>query len=576
MDKFLAAISDVRILVAIVIVILILAAWLINQKVNTKKYRNSLEELEKRYNEIKSVPVSMKVTKAQALLGMSDTTSIKIEKTKTDYDSIQTGIKKISDSLAEAEDCILMGKLKKAGSIMSGIRSDLDKSDKNIQQLDSDLDNILQKETAQRQQVTNLKNRFRALKSQAQENASKMAFAWSNVEQKVSDTEKMFSTFEEWVYSNDYEKANGELGQIQNNMKEIEAMIDEIPPLVQDARGVIPSMAETLQHDYMRQKNRGVYLKHLNVEQNIQVLSTSLHDDMKKLKAGNLNGVAEHMLDYKDRLTQLDNAIKNEGVAYDSLRKLSRETEDMFTRATSNADYLKSMYESSSVKFGLENMKDQLDKDTDELARLNDLKPNVYSKVSNYQLPASSVLVSLKELNQGISTIDESLQSAREQVEAVSSDEERCKKQLIKLEIIMNQMEVKIRKYKLPNISENYREDMDRAQNYINRIEAMLRETPINLQGTVNLLQEALDFIYKLYNNVNNVVGTVDMVEKTIVFGNRYRSTYADVDSDLTRSELSFRNGEYTQALHTAISAIEKVHPNNYESVIKENAESAA
>ena len=39
------------------------------------------------------------------------------------------------------------------------------------------------------------------------------------------------------------------------------------------------------------------------------------------------------------------------------------------------------------------------------------------------------------------------------------------------------------------------------------------------------------------------------MVENTIVFGNRYRSTYADIDSELTRSELSFRNGEYTQAL---------------------------
>ena len=92
------------------------------------------------------------------------------------------------------------------------------------------------------------------------------------------------------------------------------------------------------------------------------------------------------------------------------------------------------------------------------------------------------------------------------------------------------------------------------------------------LNGT---LQEALDFIYKLYNNVNNIVGTVVMVENTIVFGNRYRSTYADIDSELTRSELCFRNGEYTQALTVAIATIEKIHPGNYESMIKENAKGA-
>ncbi len=65
------------------------------------------------------------------------------------------------------------------------------------------------------------------------------------------------------------------------------------------------------------------------------------------------------------------------------------------------------------------------------------------------------------------------------------------------------------------------------------------------------------------------------MVENTIVFGNRYRSTYSDIDSELTRSELCFRNGEYTQALTIAIATIEKIHPGNYEKMVKENARAA-
>ena len=70
-------------------------------------------------------------------------------------------------------------------------------------------------------------------------------------------------------------------------------------------------------------------------------------------------------------------------------------------------------------------------------------------------------------------------------------------------------------------------------------------------------------------------MGTAVMVENAIVFGNRYRSTYQDVDSDLTRAELCFRNGEYTNALKLAIATIEKLHPNTFESLIKGNATSA-
>ena len=140
----------------------------------------------------------------------------------------------------------------------------------------------------------------------------------------------------------------------------------------------------------------------------------------------------------------------------------------------------------------------------------------------------------------------------------------------------MNQMQVKIRKYKLPSISEQYEEDMVKADKYIASLENLLEENPLNIQELNSTLKEAIDFIYKLYNNVNNMVATVIMVENTIVFGNRYRSTYADIDSELTRSELSFRNGEYTQALTIAIATIEKIHPGNYENMIKENAKSAA
>jgi septation ring formation regulator len=229
-----------------------------------------------------------------------------------------------------------------------------------------------------------------------------------------------------------------------------------------------------------------------------------------------------------------------------------------------------------SVRFGLEGLDDNIQQ---EVAALNELvarKPEVFKIYEAKETPASEVLAALNELNSSISGCNESLVDMKNKIDSATGDEDRAKKQLLKLQVIMNQMQVKIRKYKLPNISETYHEDMSKANEYIHKLQGLIDENPLNMQLLSSTLDEALDFIYKLYNNVNNVVGTVVMVENTIVFGNRYRSTYPDIDSELTRSELSFRNGEYTQALQTAIATIEKIHPGNYEAMIKENARSAA
>ncbi|MCF0115598.1 MAG: selenide, water dikinase, partial [Erysipelotrichaceae bacterium] len=140
-------------------------------------------------------------------------------------------------------------------------------------------------------------------------------------------------------------------------------------------------------------------------------------------------------------------------------------------------------------------------------------------------------------------------------------------------QLIMNEMQVKIRKNKLPSISNTYDSDVATSYDYIHKMEKLINETPMNIERLNKVSTEAIDYIYKLYNNVNKVVGMAVMVENAIVFGNKYRSTYGDIDSALTHAELCYRNGEYTQALTIAIETIEKIHPGSYESLIRENAE---
>ena len=575
MNKILSVISDIRVVIAIAVLVVILAAWLIIEKVRTKKFRNELEGLEKRYHDIKAVPLTFKMNKAVTTARTNADTASKVNDAKKNYDKVQAAIRRISENLANCEDAILVGKLRKADEIMTELETDISLSTKDANDLNTYLDDILAKETAQRQEVTTLKNRFRALKSTAQENASKLSYNWNAVETKITDTEKMFSTFEDWMYSSDFERANKELEAIQVSMSELEHMLDDMPSLLEDARGVLPNMLENCAKEYKKNQARGVYLKHLDVEKNLNVLTQSLNEDLKKLKHGESTGVAADISSYKERVDQLSKSIHAEATAYDRMRSLTRETEELFNDTNKIANFVISELSSSSKKYGLESMRSEAEKQADVLKQLNALRTSVLDTEKNYSMPATMVVVNISDLNQKLSFVNTAFGEMKSRIEMATGDEDRASKQLTKLQIIMNLMQVKIRKYKLPNISEQYEDDMRKAYEYIRSLDGLMKESPINMQLLNATLQEALDFIYKLYNNVNNVVGTVVMVENTIVFGNRYRSTYADIDSELTRSELCFRNGEYTKALTIAIATIEKIHPGNYEYMIKENSKGA-
>ncbi len=575
MSVILKYLSDIRVVIGLAVLIVLIMIILIVQKIRSGKARKQLEDLEDRYNTIKKVPLSFKLNKAVAISRIVPDAMTKVTNMKDDFDKAEANLKQIGQALADAEDEIIAGKLKKAKMDLEDLEVSVSLGEEQVTKLDGFLDSILEKEEAQRQEANEYKNRFRELKEKANANRGQLSGAWDTIEQVISETERMFSNCEDWMYASDFEKANAELANIDQSLQRFEAILNAVPALLEDARGVIPKMAEVVHHDYTEAFNRNVYLKHLQVEQNLTVITNGLRNDLEQLKTGDSEGVRENLDDYKERLTQLGDQIHRECEAHDQMHSLANENATLYKEAEKNVTYLANQYARLSGRFGLDGMDRKLGELKQQLGAIASRMPKIYTLVQENQNPASGLVASMKELNQDLTNLNSSVTDVRAEIDSAAGGEERAKKQLLKLQVIMNQMQVKIAKYKLPSISEQYDADMKKASAYLTRLTNLINAVPLNVQLLNTTLKEAIDFIYRLYNNVNNVVATVMMVENTIVFGNRYRSTYADIDSELTRSELCFRNGDYTQALSIAIATIEKIHPGNYENMIRENSSEA-
>jgi len=69
------------------------------------------------------------------------------------------------------------------------------------------------------------------------------------------------------------------------------------------------------------------------------------------------------------------------------------------------------------------------------------------------------------------------------------------------------------------------------------------------------------DLVLKLYTHSKELTKTAQMAELAMVYGNRYRSTYREIDIDLRKAENEFRKGDYKKSLELSLNTLNIVEP---------------
>ena len=72
----------------------------------------------------------------------------------------------------------------------------------------------------------------------------------------------------------------------------------------------------------------------------------------------------------------------------------------------------------------------------------------------------------------------------------------------------------------------------------------------------------ARDLVFKIYNKTNDMIKLANSAEKIIVYGNRYRSTYEEIDIALSKAEELFKRGKYKESLELSKKSLSFVDKN--------------
>ena len=553
-------------LVALIIIIILIS--------NTKKsnLKKDIGDLNVRFNAVKTVPLAFKLSKAQAMAKRNNDTAEEVNVYYEKYEEAQRHIDQISDMLETIEDDVSSRKYRDAKSALKIALENIEDSEKEVADIDKFLEKFQEEENDQRDTSSRLKEQFRDLKLYVSQNSNNLSIAFDGIKKKIEKVEDLFSSSEEYMYINDYADSWDCLLKIKDSMVDIRDCVLKIPSLIKDTKGVIPALIDEANRKYALTRQRGVYTKHLNIDERLNEVSSSVSEDVKVLSEGNLGNVETNAISQKERLNTLLGELDYENKCYGEVKNIGDTITKSLNELASLHNYVSGAYKKDKERFGIENIDAYIKESEEHLASLKADYIAFNEDLADNNMPSSELLKQGNTILEKAKLDIEKLSSYKASFDKNTSDEKRAKTQLMKLQVVLNEVEVKVLEYHLPTIANSYHDDLLASKQRIEKIKNLLAAVPINIEELNTTLDEAIDFIYKFYNNVNNIVGMAIMVENAIVFGNKYRSTYPEVERDLSKAEFSYLNGEYTKALTMAIACMEKLFPNKKDNGYLENA----
>ena len=562
--------NKLYLIIGLVVVAVILLVVIIKntQKSNLKK---DIDDLNVRFNAVKTIPLAFKLSKAQAMAKRSAETSDAVKIYYDKFIEAQKHIDQINEMLQNIEDEVALRNYKQAREAVTIVKENIEDSEKEVLDIDKFLEQFSEEENDQRESSAKLKEEFREIKLYIDKNSNNLSIAYDGVMKKVENIENLFSASEEYMYINDYLNSQDCLTKIKEAIKDIKKSIIKIPELISDTKGVIPTLIDEVNRQYALTRQRNVYIKHLNIDSRLEDINKKLNEDIKTLSSVELGDVEKHNEELKASLNELLNDLEKENKAYQDLKNIGDKIADNINNLKTLHNYVAVSYEKDKERFGIENLDIYINEIDDKIKQYQ-----ADYIIFNQDLLAND-MASSELLNRAYEMIEETdkdkatLADYKVKFDKNTTDEKRAKSQLMKLQVVLNEVEVKVLEYHLPTIADSYHDDLLVGREKIATIKGLLNEVPINIEKLNETLDEAIDFIYKFYNNVNNVVGMAIMVENAIVFGNKNRSTYPEVERDLSKAEFSYINGEYTKALTMAISCMEKLFPNKKDNAYLEN-----
>lgn len=553
---------------AICIVIVIVTLHFIRRGI-ASRYRKRVRDLEIAKNMVASTPVSLELSKVEPII-KNDKMEEKYNDWQERFDQIrEKKLSQIDDMLIDLDIYIDKRDYKNCIYRLAKTEIEIYKARESADYLLDEIKEITLSEEKYRAIVIKLKTKYRELNKDFQDHKQMYDEMQDAVELQLENIERRFLDFEKVMEKNEYNEVVHIVKALDAMIEHMSIVIKEVPDLLLMAKQVIPNRMKEIRELHDDMVKQDFPLDYLNINYNLEESQKNIDQILDKVRVLNLEDCMfelKTMLEYFDSLfvdfekERLSRKVYEE-MEVDLDKKLTK-TNKVVQEIYNQLDDIKSMYDLNDQDVETIHEVNKI------LVVINDDYKKMLAKVEAKSSPYSMLQKEVEELTVRLKDMEEDLDRALKSLGNMYDDEVRAREQLEEIQSFLKQSKEKMRGYKLPVITNNYFVQLAEANEAIEEVIKELSRKPIVIKTLNTRVDTARDLVLKLYNTTNEMIKTAQLAEMAIVFGNRYRSLYDEVDAGLSDAEGMFFKGEYKRALDISIKAVSVVDENIYRKLL--------
>lgn len=574
LKEFINTFGSRNIIFVAVAIIVCIIVFLIYRGLRLRVFRKQIVEIENQMNAVKSLPLQYRLGRVHSISkNMPDILELYNEYAE-EYEKISDFQKnELSVLINEVDEQLFYGKLRKVNQKIMSLNAMLSKYEKDSQDLLAKIEKITEIENVQRIEIIRVKEKYRQIVDEFEKIRFKIDEFIPRLLELFNEIDDSFVKLESMMNNQRFEDAKTFTQEIEKQIDWINTHLEDIPSYVAFVRQYVPKKIEHIQAllDIMPQEHYS--LNQLHVEERFSHIKDMLSSSTERIKNLDLDDIASELEVLVKEIEALSSDLEKEKEAYDKFNEswdncylTITDIYDQYKEALIDYNQIKKLYQIEDLDIVIDDHFREFDVILKESYELEEeMKKGDFSYIMMIEK-----VVSLKE---NASVHQNYLNDFHAIRDHLYMQEQRAIDELENINIVLLEIKSEIKNKHLPMINESYKDYIQDSYDKAAQIQSYRQNRPVELSELSQKVDAARDVIYKLYDNVHNLIVTAEMVEEAIVFGNRYRSSFLEVNTELTKAEVLFRNGEYTKALSTAVDIIEKIKPGSYEELIKKTSE---
>lgn len=570
MKNFIEYVGVRNLIIFGAILVALIIFMIVYHSIKLKIYRQEILDLQNQINGIKTLPLQYRLGRVQSIAKNMPEVAEEYEQFTKDFEKITEFQKnELGVLVNEVDESLFYGKTHGIKKKFALIREMTQRYDHDAKDLLARIEKVTEIENIQRVEIIRVKGKYREVGNEYEKIRVKVEEFVPHVLEMFKELDDDFVKLETLMNNQMFADAKNFTEEIENRIDSLQENLKDLPSYVYVVSDLLPSKIDKVDELITSLEGDEYALEEMNIAARRQEVDEQMEESIAHVKNVDIKGAAEVLEPLTGLIEELVIDLGKELDSYKQFKEKWRESYNELQRLTDVYQNTMKEYRRLITEFVIDEEEVVISKKYEEFKQIQKDANDLIEQMESGHFAYANMLEHVENLYDRMMQHDAYLEEFKKQKEDIDTKNQKTEELLENINIVLLEIKSEIKNEHLPLVNDSYRDYIADSYKKVEEIKHFKTHKPVVLNELCAKVEGARDVIYKLYDNVHNMIVTAGMVEDAIVYANRYRSMFLEVNTELTKAEVLFRNGEYRNALQVAVDILERLEPGKYEELIK-------